>query len=46
LKGELPGVMMGMQSFVKNANGEYLTTLFSDSGDDVALMILRVNDLS
>lgn len=41
LKGELPGVMMGQNSFVKNAQNEYMTTLFSDSGDDVALMILR-----
>ena len=46
LSGELPGMMMGMQPFVKNYKGEYLTTLFSESGDEVALMILRVNDLS
>jgi len=45
LSGELPGVMMGMQPFVRNQNGDYLTTLFSDSGDDVALMIIRPNDL-
>lgn len=46
LNCQLPGVMMGMKSFVKNSQGEYLTTMFSDSGDDVALMILRINDLS
>ena len=39
-------MMMGMQPFVRNANGDYITTLFSDSGDDVALMVLRPNDLS
>ena len=41
LRGELPGVMMGQNSFVKNSKNEFMTTLFSDSGDDVALMILR-----
>ena len=46
LSGELPGIMMGMQPFTRNSNGDYLTTLFSDSGDDVALMIIRPNDLS
>ena len=45
LSGELPGVMMGMQPFVRSPNGDYLTTLFSDTGDDVALMIIRPNEL-
>ena len=46
LQCELPGVMMGMQGFVKNNKGDYLTSLFSDTGDDVALMIVRAFDIN
>ena len=45
LSGELPGVMMGKQPFFRSPNGDYLTTLISETGDDVALMIITPNDL-